>query len=217
MILLTAVPAFLQGRFLNRWGEPPNLRVAGQQLHQLPRQLGGWQSAADQRPLSEAVCRELGLVEHFHRQYVHSESGERLDVLLMVGPSGRLVRHPPEVCYANRANQQVGGAFPLEIAIESIKHQFKLLHFRQISQPVQSDFWVAYAFATNEGSWTAPKSPRMAFGGAPVLYKLQVLTEVSEQGDHEEVSDFLEKFIAAFPIVITDDVAKAEPLQKVER
>ncbi len=198
VVLLTVIPAILQGRFVHRWSEPPNLSLTGQQLHQLPRSIGDWQSAADQRPLSEAVCRELGLEEHFHRQYIHKETGDRLNILLMVGPSGRLVRHPPEVCYANLANKQIGEVGLLDIANNSDMHQFKLLHFRRTSQPVQSDFWVAYAFATKSSTWTAPDSPRMTFGGVPILYKLQVLSEMPEQGDHKEVVDFLRQFVEAF-------------------
>jgi len=123
VILMTALPAFLQGRFVNRWDEPPNLNLAGRQLHQFPRQVGLWQSAADSRSLSDALCRELGLEAHFHRQYIHDETGDRLHVLLMVGRPGRLVRHPPDVCYANRANQQIGEAAGLAIADKLGKQQ----------------------------------------------------------------------------------------------
>lgn len=204
VILLTVLPAVLQGRFVNRWGTPRNLSVAGKQLHEFPRQVGDWISVEDERPLSESVCRELGLVEHFHRQYVHAESGERLDVLLMVGPPGRLVRHPPEVCYANRANQQVGDVLPLEVKAGTASHQFKLLNFTRKSQPMPSYFWVAYAYSTEEGRWHTPSSPRMEFGNAHGLYKLQVLAEATDDGAQQRVQEFLGKFVESFPAVLAE-------------
>ena len=122
----------------------------------------------------------------------------------MVGPPGRLVRHPPDVCYANRANRQIGEVIPLEVSSQAEQHQFKLLHFQRMSQPVQNDFWVAYAYATEQGLWTAPTSPRMAFGGEPVLYKLQVLSELPDPGDHQEVCQFLRQLAEAFSVVFVE-------------
>ncbi len=200
-IALTVGPAVLQGHFSNRWGTPVDLTIAGEQLHQFPRELGPWQNAEDERPLSEAVCRELGLVEHFHRQYVHTSTGERMHVLLMVGPPGRLVRHPPDVCYANRANEQLGDAELIEVS-GTERSQFELLRFRRTAQPVPSEFEVAYAFCEGSGTWAAPSSPRMAYGGEPVLYKLQVLREGKSSTVQEDIEDFLTNFVAAFGAVL---------------
>ena len=205
VILLTAIPAIFQGRFANRWGQPPSLSLAGQQLHEFPREIGLWRCAVDEHPLSQAVCHELGLEEHFHRRYIHAESGKRLDILLMVGPPGRLVRHPPEVCYTNRAHQKVGETSPLEVTSQSKQHQFKLLRFQRLALPWQEDFSVAYAYATKNGDWTTPHSPRLTFGAAPVLYKLQVLTETTDQDAMEDVHDFLKQFTELFPAIAIDN------------
>ncbi len=204
VILMTALPALLQGRFMNRWGEPPNLNAAANRLKQFPREVSIWRNEIDQSPLSDEVCQELGLEEHFHRQYRRANSTGHLEVLLMVGPPGRLVRHPPSVCYANRANRQVGEAFSLEIVTKSGKHDFQVLRFRKTSGPVQSEFWVAYAYAAEGGTWSTPSSPRMAYGAVPVLYKLQVLVEVRDEPTKEELQGFLEEFVEAFPVVLSD-------------
>ncbi len=202
-IVLTILPALLQGQLLNRWMAPVDLYESGLRLHQFPRDLGRWTNTEDERPLADAVCRELGLEDHFHREYVHTETGERLNVLLMVGPPGRLVRHPPDVCYANRANQPIGEARSLQVRGNSQQNQFKLLHFKRLSQAMQSEFWVAHAYSSDTGTWSAPTSPRMAFGGAPLLYKLQVLSETSDFGEQEATADFLHQFVDAFPEVLT--------------
>ncbi len=208
-IALTVGPAVLQGRYSNRWGTPVDLTLAGEQLHQFPRELGPWQNLEDERPLSDAVCQELGLVEHFHRQYVHTATGERMHVLLMVGPPGRLVRHPPDVCYANRANEQLGDSEMLDVSGGRQRSQFELLRFRRTAQPVPSEFEVAYAFSVGEGAWAAPTSPRMAYGGEPVLYKLQVLCEGKSSTMQEDIEDFLSNFVTGFRAVLPGGKSQA--------
>jgi len=208
VLLLTALPALQQGQFMNRWGEPPNLQAAGKRLHDFPRQIGDWQSGADQRPLAEAVCDELGLTEHLHRRYTHRETGAQVEVLLMVGAPGKLVRHPPDVCYANRANKQLGDTRPLEIETGENAHDFKVLHFRRNQLPLESNFLVAYGFSPGDGLWTSPDSPRIQFGAAPVLYKLQVLTELSDDRGLAVLEEFLTQVAKAFPTVL---VAEEDP------
>ena len=197
-ISLTVGPALIQGQYTNRWRTPPNLAAAGVRLHQLPRVFGDWQNSEDERPLSDAVCQELGLTEHFHRQYMHRSTGETVHVLLMVGPPGRLVRHPPDVCYANRANEQIGEIESMRVDAIAEEHQFKLLEFRRTAQPVKSKFQVAYAFNHGEETWNAPDSPRMAYGAASVLYKLQVLTEEQSGEIGSNFEDFLRLFVEQF-------------------
>ena len=209
VILLTALPAIQQGRLMNRWGEPPNLGAAGSRLHEFPRQMGHWRSGPDQKPLSQPVCEELGLVEHFRRQYAHDKTGEQIEVLLMVGTPGKLVRHPPDVCYANRANQQLGDTVPLEFASKSTTQQFKVLHFKRAKLPMESDFLVAYAFTTGSGAWLAPTSPRMEFGAEPLLYKLQVLSESTGQAGMKQLEEFLTDFVDAFPSVLVSESKEA--------
>ncbi|MEM8946768.1 MAG: hypothetical protein AAGD11_16460 [Planctomycetota bacterium] len=197
-LALTIGPAILHGRFSNRWETPANLDEAGVRLHELPRQIGSWRNQEDQRQLSVGVRRELGLVGHFHRRYFHANSGQRLDVLLMVGPPGRLVRHPPEVCYANLANERVGDLETLELIGQADAHSFRLLNFRRVVQPAGGEFSVAYAFATHNANWQTPNSPRMAFGAQPLLYKVQVLSDRSAVAARQDIEDFLGGFVDAF-------------------
>ena len=204
VVALTVVPAVQQGQFVNRWGEPPNLNAAGDRLHSFPRKVGDWKSGPDQPPLSEAVCKELGLVEHFHRRYRNEQTGQQVEVLLMVGAPGRLVRHPPDVCYANRANQQVGEPLSLELSGQRHTHQFDVLHFKRRDLPIQRDFVVAYAFSTEDGIWSSPSSPRMQFGGAPVLYKLQVLTDRADRDSTARPKQFLQAFVNEFSAVLVE-------------
>jgi len=58
----------------------------------------------------------------------------------------------------------------------------------------EADFFVAYAFGLR-GLWRAPESPRRAYAGEPVLYKLHVLTEASSEGT-ESVPQGMVEFLS---------------------
>ena len=52
------------------------------------------------------------------------------------------------------------------------------------SSSIDGDFFVSYAFGCR-GVWDVPKSPRLAYGGEPVLYKLHVLTDMASEASAE--------------------------------
>ena len=107
-VVLTVVPALIEGHYVNRWGTPPDLNGAAQRVESFPREFGDWAFVESGESLPAEVCRELGIVGYLTRVYKHRESGKMVRVLLMVGQTGPLLRHPPNICYANMANEQIG-------------------------------------------------------------------------------------------------------------
>ena len=208
VLVLTIGPTILHGRYTNRWRTPPDLEAAADHVRQMPASIGGWLQQQELRQLSAPVCQELGLVGHIHRRYVHATTGEHLDLLLMVGPPGKLVRHPPELCYTNRANQRVASPETLEVSKHSVNNSFKMLRFRPKSVPGASSFVVAYAFADHAGIWSAPNSPRMTFGAEPVLYKLQVLSDHDPAEGQANIEDFLSNWVDVFRETVADAGSK---------
>jgi hypothetical protein len=185
VVPLTVLPALLSGKYLNRWGDPPDLPRAAHSLERLPVQLGDWHVVHQGQSLSDFVCRELGLHGYLSRVYAHRLTGAEVHILVMVGQPGRLVRHPPTVCYANRNNQQIGPIELVALPQESTGSRFRMVEYRRPNQALDERFVVAYAH-TVDGTWDAPDSPRIAYGGSPFLYKVQLLTQKSPA---DEVAD----------------------------
>ena len=200
-VVLTVAPALVQGRLVHRWGTPPDMSAAAQQLVQFPRSFGDWDVSQDGEPLSEDICHELGLVGHVSRVYKNRTNGEVVTLLLMLGQSGRLVRHPPDICYANRANQQVNEATTMSVDTTAPPSELRLLEYRKSGLATEDRFLVAYGLTTDI-TWSAPKYPRIAFGGSPHVYKLQILTTL-EPGEkwaagHAVLQGFANKFCDVF-------------------
>jgi hypothetical protein len=198
ILTLTIGSGIYQGRLLNRWGTPADLTLAAKSLDRLPLKFGNFTHVSDGEPLSDAVCDELGLVGHLNRTYVNDETGEQMTLLLMVGQPGRLVRHPPHICYTSRGGQQVGRTSVISGLGDDGSSEFKVLKISS-SGIEESSFSVAYSHTLN-GRWSTPDFPRIDFGGFPYLYKVQVLSNAgSEMGESStELRGFIDEFINAF-------------------
>lgn len=198
--ILTVPPALLQGRYVHRWQTPEAQVDAATHLEELPREFGRWRAVEDGEPLSAEVCQELGLSGNIKRTYVDVDSGTQIDLLLMVGASGKLVRHPPNICYGNRANQQVGVMETISTTGVEPASSLSLIEYRRDAEAAGTRFLVAYGFSTGE-EWSSPKWPRMEFGGEPMLYKMQLLTPVAgdnRQAALDEQVAFLNQFVQQF-------------------
>ena len=79
--------------------------AAARSVEDFPRQFGEWKQHGDDETMPEEALRELRCSGYINRHYVNQKLGREVTVLLMVGQSGPLVRHPPEICYGNQANE----------------------------------------------------------------------------------------------------------------
>jgi hypothetical protein len=180
LVLLTIAPAIWHGQILRRWGIHDELAYHATTIEELPTQLGAWRLVAKGDPVEPHVREQLKLQGYLHRVYEHAETRQRVSLLLMVGTAGPLVRHPPEICYGSQANRLESSTL-LEVEQEGHASRFRLLEFSSRS-PVPQDFLIAYAFGS-EGQWDNPSSPRLAYAGKPMLYKVQVLTDATRERD----------------------------------
>lgn len=199
-ILFTVLPALLHGGYTSRWGVPADREKGAAAVAAFPEQLGEWVAVDEAPPLSERVQRELGLMGYVNHVYRHPETQKLATILLMVGEAGPLVRHPPEICYGNRAHNIVSTEhMTVDTAEDRPESVFRMLDFIPNSKLV-NPFRVAYAWSS-DGVWSVPCWPRWTFGGAPTLYKVQIQFANSDLLTEEtaaETQELLEAFVIAF-------------------
>jgi Protein of unknown function (DUF3485) len=194
---LTVVPALIEGQYVNRWGTPPDLEGASQRVEKFPREFGPWTFAEEGDPLHPEVCRELGIEGYITRAYKNRNSGAVVRVLLMVGQSGPLLRHPPYICYANMANEQIGEMIKIQATTTTPAGEFNLLEYKRARTVTNDRFLVAYGLAT-DAIWKVPAMPRIEFGAAPLLYKVQLLTALDPSQSREVGAALLKQFANDF-------------------
>ncbi len=201
---LTVGGAIANGVYSQRWGQPADLSVAGAAIEHLPERIGAWTHVDDGDPLTPFVCRELGLVNHVNRWYQHDQTGRRVQLLMMVGQPGPLVRHPPTVCYANRAHEQLGPEKWIMDPGSAARCRFRLLTYRPSRSEEGERFFVAYGHSTGVG-WGAPDYPRLAYGAASALYKVQVVANLSSEESEADVVGDLRDFVVTFAQSFQED------------
>jgi Protein of unknown function (DUF3485) len=175
LMVLTLAPAVVHGIWSGRWRGGTDMAAAAKMVADFPRQFGNWAQEGDETQMPEEAVRELQCAGYFNRHYVNQKLGRDVTVLLMVGPSGPLVRHPPEICYGNQANQLVHEPTTENLATSDARnHNLRLLCYKSPGS-VSGEFSVCYGW-TDDGTWAVPDYPRLRFGSAPLLYKIQILT-----------------------------------------
>lgn len=170
------------------------LQLAGEAVHRLPDAFGPWRSVSSD-PLTADVLAMLQCRDHESRSYANTETGERVSLILLAGKAGPMVSHTPEVCYESAAFEVVAPARPEEIRQSGqTSDVFDRVIFRSNSVAGEMQA-VHYAWRRAEGSWQAPRNPRMTLGGAPILYKLQLATVAELEADEERTPTVGQRFL----------------------
>jgi hypothetical protein len=171
------------------------MQAAGERISRLPARFGQWRMTRSE-PLDEDVIRMLSCRAHENRVYVDDQTGESVSLVLLTGPAGPLVAHTPEVCYSSVDFETVEPAHP-----ETIRGTgdgadiFDQVTFR--TQKVGGEKQrVYYGWRKSQGTWLAPKNPRLTLGGQPMLYKLQLAAEAPGDSQRDpSASDPARRFL----------------------
>jgi hypothetical protein len=194
-LCLTLGTGVVCGRISQRWGPAPDMMAAANLLKDLPTQIGEWKST-EGAPLSKYAQETLACSGFVSRQYINQRTGEKVEMAIIVGPSGPMSVHTPEICYSSQAYEihEPREATSIEDA-KGNSHDFWRLRFRSPS-PTAEQLCVYYAWNA-EKKWEASESPRFEYAGRPMLFKLQMSSLVPPGPvKHENVcAEFLRELL----------------------
>ncbi len=197
LLVVTIVPAVIQGNFAHRWGDPPDLIAAAERLNQVPEQFGDWVKESAGRPMTDVEKEILHCYAHNNNSYRNKTTGQRVDIIMTVGPAGPIVRHNPEFCYECRNAIHVGESSMIKVETpEQGENAFREVRFKSPGA-MAGEFEIAYAWSDG-GRWNRPTSPRIDFGGAPVIFGLQLFgEEMTREESRAAFESFLKEFLPA--------------------
>jgi len=189
-VSLTILSGVLRGMVDQRWGMGEAANEAAVRVEALPDQLGKWK-AVHIEELDEEAKKMLRCVGNTVRNYVHEDTGESVSLVFMVGPSGPLAIHTPDVCYGS-ANFSIVEERQQRLIkdVNGSEHPFSVITFEE-NKMGKRLLRVYYAW-NNTGEWVAPDVPRTSFAGVPMLYKIQLATNSIDEGTN---MDAAEKFL----------------------
>jgi hypothetical protein len=128
--------------------------------------------------LPDYAIDQLQVSEAEHWVYVNEKTGDQVRVSFLIGPTGRLAVHTPDVC-------MVGGGY--QIKNSAVREEFpkddqekdNVDSFWRVSlvNGIASDYQIVVYYALGTGKqWWAKESPRFELAKFPFILKLQVET-----------------------------------------
>ena len=175
-------------------GNQQELQTAADKLAQTPEQFGDWELQADH----EMAANEQQILQcagSLHRVYKNRTTGQTINMFIIVGPPGPTSVHNPEICYSSQGFEAAQAAERIVVpGDQKTKSEFWQVTLKSAGATPQH-LRVAYAWNAGAG-WVAPDQPRLAFGGQPKLFKMQMATTfVQGTSDVDGFERFLGDFL----------------------
>lgn len=187
LIGISAVVGVVHGRLTNRWGPQPDMLDAARRLESMPLDIEGWK--ATDHELDERVREMLQCKGHLNRVYENVKTGQRVSVVVLLGPAGPISVHTPEICYSSRDYSITSDRTNHQVDEQQDLWDLRLKSNRAGAATLR----VLYGW-TNDGNWHANDNPRFEYGGRPLLYKIQ-LAGPEPVGETDACQDFLKAFL----------------------
>lgn len=183
---ITVATGVVCGRVSQRWGPVPDMVAAANHLKSLPAQIGSWHLVGEEM-MPATTIRTLSCAGYVNRKYVDRHSGDTVSLAIIVGPTGPISVHTPEICYSSQAYSIEEPRRRVQLAVAGANDDsFWCTTFRS-KNAMAEQLRVYYGWCADR-KWTAAESPRFNFAGQPLLFKLQIASLVPP-GEKEAAKD----------------------------
>ncbi len=194
MVLLAQ--GYVYGLWTNRWqGTGDALKAASERLEQIPMVLGDWQGT-QATALGERERQQAGFAGYISRSYKNIRTGASVSILLACGRPGPISVHTPDICYRGAGYQPTNAIAKHAEKLNDAEVAMWQANFRKADGLSPTHLRVLWSW-TKGAAWEAPENPRLAFAGAPALYKLYVIQETlpNDSGADKVRSEFLNQLV----------------------
>ena len=193
-LALLTLAALVHGVWTGRWQPSYALEEAAARVKDVPLSFGDWRG--EELPPDVVSFASAGARGYWRRVYKNGPDGPAVTVLLMCGRAGKMSVHTPDLCYGGAGYDGVGEQARATIAAAQPRAEFWSARFRKPGPAGESLLRIYWGWST-DGAWQAPDRPRWTFAGAPFLYKLYVVRDLSGDG-HGGEEDASARFLKAF-------------------
>ena len=153
--------------------DPAAVKAAAARLNSIPEQIGAWTSSPEE--IDERERRMAEIVGSVRRTYRNSENGYVVSLTILCGASGPMSVHPPTACFEGVGYELSSGPSVVTFAdADDTQSSLNRATFRLPGSQMSDVVRVFWGWS-DDGKWTAPANPRLAFRGQPYLFKLYVV------------------------------------------
>ncbi|HEX4612759.1 MAG TPA: hypothetical protein VH092_31480 [Urbifossiella sp.] len=180
--VLLVAGAVVNGAATGRWNTVEPNQALTERLHALDLRFEDWQPTPipTDMPTNERSTATS-------RRYTSAATGRSAATTIFSGVPGAVSTHTPDVCYPGSGYRTVRG--PKKESLEMPgggTAVFYAADFEKTTATRSDRVRVRWAWTT-DGGWIAPDNPRWQFAmqltSAPVLYKVYVVTPLSDDPD----------------------------------
>ena len=190
IVVITVVITTIAGSLTGRWGAFKGFEEASAALKSLPMQIGDWQ-AENEGKLDQVSINMLRIQDSYiFRSYKNVVSQAVVHVTLMVGPTGKITVHTPEVCFGGKDYEKEAKrtSVPINVMLNSggeVADAFWRVNF--IGQSLNTSNRISFYYAVSTGdTWNAVEDPRTTFQKYRYVYKIQAEALTSSSGEEEK-------------------------------
>jgi hypothetical protein len=170
--------------------------ISPEEFHQkfknLPERVGPWVGV--DKPVPEETLKTAGAVSHISRLYRNEETGDEVDLWLIVGHARDISRHTPDICYPSQGFAMDGTQLKQPITPDGSTEDasFHTARFKKEAAlgsggSLVRVFWAWNPNKEDQKEWVSPDSSRLAFGNNTALYKMYFTSAMKER--EESVTD----------------------------
>ena len=185
LVLLSLVITVYAGMMTQRWSPFTGLDEAKKLLQSLPTTIGDWEMA-EELPMSQTDIDTLNIENAYvSRRYRNMKTQADVHFTMMVGPTGFVVVHTPEICFGGRDYVKDGTRTRKTIPLEfNVNDSFWQVSFT--NQQIGGGTIMFYYAVSSGTQWDAVEKPRSAFSKFRYVYKIQLQSMVTNELDGVE-------------------------------
>jgi hypothetical protein len=195
VIVITFGMTVYSGMQTGRWSLFKGLVEARERLKELPKEMSDWEIVGEDQPLDTETVNILQIQDgYIARSYRNVKTQAVVHLVLMVGPTGRVVVHTPEICFGGRDYQKEENRVSVTIPVilqdnpDESEDTFWKIDF--INRGLKRDK-ISFYYSVSLGQfWIATENPRSAFQSYRYAYKIQIQSLVN--GEEDNVKTFLQ-------------------------
>ena len=203
VIVSTFLTTYVIGSNWGWWGPMRSaMREAGVIIQRIPKDFGDWEAATNDEKLDEASVEQLELMDYVVRRYTNRITNETVALIFMVGPTGRLTAHTPQICFGGRNFKMDSRPIPVSFSYEGddtspeSKDTLAKIVFRNQSVTGGAKLFY-YGVSTGQNWMPITDTTRFDLRHYRFLYKLQVeaFTREDQSGDDDVIARFLQDLL----------------------
>jgi hypothetical protein len=200
VIVITFGMTVYSGMQTGRWALFKGLAEAQKALQDLPKEINGWAVMGDDQQLDNETITMLQIQNgYLARSYRNTQTQSVVHMVLMVGPTGRVVVHTPEICFGGKDYEKEDNRVSVTIPVtlqdkpEESDDTFWKVDF--VNRGLKQDKISFYYSISLGNSWIATENPRSAFQFYRYAYKIQI--QSLAEGETDNAKLFLQECLPA--------------------